>query len=79
MAYFTLQNHTFDLNIVEKSILYEFDLKSIHIDTIVGFTEKKFEYIEGTDKIHAHLGGINITSLVDADLKALHIIPFESS
>lgn len=79
MAYFALNNHTFDLNIVKKNFFYEFDLKSIHVDTASGFTEKKFEYIPGTDKIHAHIGGVNITTLVDANLKALHLIPFESS
>ena len=79
MAFYALQNKTFEVDLVEKGFLYEFDLKSIHIDTATGFTEKKFAYIPGTDKIHAHIGGINATTLVDANLKALHIIPFESS
>ena len=79
MAFYALQNQTFEIDYVEKSLLYEFDLQSIHIDTCTGFTEKRFEYIPGTDKLHAHIGGINATTLVNANLKALHIIPFESS
>ena len=79
MAYFSLQNQTFNIDLVKKNFFYEFDLKDIHVNTATGFTEKKFEYVPGTDKIHAHIGGVNLTTLVDADLKALHIIPFESS
>jgi hypothetical protein len=79
MAYFSLQNHTFDIGLVKKTFFYEFDLKDIHVSTATGFTEKQFAYVPGTDKIHARIGGVNLTTLVDADLKALHVIPFESS
>ena len=79
MAFYALQNQTFEVGIKEKHLLYEFDFERIHINTATGFTEKKFAYIPGTDKIHAHIGGINATTLVDANFKALHVIPFESS
>ena len=79
MAYFTLNNHTFPLNIHEKNILFGFDFTSMHIIEATGFTEKVFEYIPGTDIVHVRIGGVNVSSTIDADLKALNIIPFKSS
>lgn len=48
-AVFGLNNKTFDVGIHDKNILYDFDFNSIHIIEAAGFTEKVFEYIEGTD------------------------------
>jgi len=79
MAYFALNNHTFDLNIHEKNALYSFDFNSMHIIEATGFTEKVFEYIPGTDIVHVRIGGVNVSSTIDADLKALKVIPFKSS
>jgi len=79
IAYFSLNDHTFNTNIKESTYLYKFDMEKITIKKASGFTEKTFEYIPGTDKIHAHLGGIDLETYVDATLDALHFIPFESS
>jgi hypothetical protein len=79
MAYFTLNNHTFDLDIHKSSWLYSFDFNQMHIIEASGFTTKKFEYIPGTDILHIQIGGVNVSSTIDADLKALEIIPFKSS
>ena len=79
MAYFTLNNHTFDLNIHESSWLYTFDFNQMHIIEASGFTTKVFEYIPGTDILHVQIGGVNVSSTIDADLKALSVIPFKSS
>lgn len=49
--------------------MYTFDLFDIHFKEATPATEKKFEYIPGTDKIHAHIGGFNLSALVNADLK----------
>jgi hypothetical protein len=51
----------------------------MHIIEATGFTEKVFEYVPGTDIVHVRIGGVNVSSLIDADLKALTIIPFKSS
>jgi hypothetical protein len=68
------------LNITDNSsYLYKFTLNTLHVDNISGFTDKKVEYIAGTDKIKLSLGGINITTHVDADFEALHFIPFRAN
>jgi hypothetical protein len=51
----------------------------MHIIEASGFTTKIFEYIEGTDILHIQIGGVNVSSTIDADLKALTVIPFKSS
>ena len=79
MAYFTLNNHTFPLNIHAKNALFSFDFTSMHIIEATGFTEKIFEYIPGTDMVHVRIGGVDVSSTIDADLKALNVIPFKSS
>jgi len=79
MAYFALNNHTFDLDIHESNFLYSFDFNSMHIIEASGFTTKVFEYVPGTDIVHVKIGGVNVSTLIDADLKALKLIPFKSS
>lgn len=78
-AYYALNDQTYDLNIVEKSLLYTFTFESIHFNEATAATEKKFEYIPGTDKIHCHIGGFNLSAEVNAEFKALKIIPFKQS
>ena len=78
-AYYALNNQTYDLNIEEKSLLYTFDFDSIHFNEATAATEKKFEYIPGTDKIHCHIGGFDLSALVNAEFKALKVIPFKQS
>lgn len=79
LAYFQLNNQTFDINYEMKSTLYTFDLKSIHLITVSGFTEKSFKYIDGTDKIEVRIGGIDVNMDIDAELHALKYIPFKAS
>ena len=78
-AYYALNNQTYDLGITEKSLLYTFNFESIHFKEATAATEKKFEYIPGTDKIHCHIGGFNLSALVNAEFKALKVIPFKQS
>jgi hypothetical protein len=79
-AYYALNNQTYPLNIVEKQLLNTLTLESIHFNEATAASEKKFEYIAGTNKLHVHIGGFNLSSLVNANL---HIpfkdIPFKSS
>jgi len=79
MAYFALNNKTFNLNITESSLLYKFTLEKLHIIEATGFDQKEFQYINGTDKIHAKVGGVNVSAILDADFEALHFIPFRAS
>merc|ERR1712070_1098196 len=79
MAYFALNGKSFPLNINESGLLYSFSLSNLTILEATGFTEKVFQYIEGTDKIHCRIGGVNVSTVIDADLEALHIIPFKAS
>lgn len=68
------------MNITDNSsYLYKFTLNTLHISKISGFTDKKVEYIAGTDKIKLSLGGINVTTNIDADFEALHFIPFRAN
>jgi hypothetical protein len=79
LSYYMLNNKTIETDIHESSILYTFDLDQVHIDTVTGFTTKKFEPVAGTDKIQVTLGGIDLSMDVDGKLKALHLIPLEST
>ena len=79
LSYYMLNNKTIELDIHESSLLYTFDLKEIHLDTVEGFTTKDFKEIEGTDKIQVHLGGIDVSMDITGSLKALHFIPFDAS
>jgi len=79
MAYFALNNHTFDIDVHASNFLYKFDFNSMHIIEATGFTEKVFEYVPGTDIVHVKIGGVNVSSTIDADLSALKIIPFKGS
>ena len=79
MAYFALNGKSFPLNITESGLLYKFTFKNLTILEASGFTEKVFEYVEGTDKIHCRIAGVNVSTLIDADLEALHFIPFKAS
>jgi len=74
-----LNNKTFDLNLHDSSFLYVLDIKSIHIDTITGFKDIKFEYVEGTDKLHVHMDQIDATIEIDGTFKGLHFIPMDAT
>jgi len=79
LAYFQLNNQTFNVNYTHKTSIYEFDLKTIHIISASGFTEKYMEYIPGTDKVHVRIAGIDLATTVTADLWGLYFIPFKAS
>lgn len=79
MAYFVLNNHTFEINEVISGIGYKLDLESIHIIEAKGFNVKEFSNVPGTDMIHVKIGGVDVTTTVDAELTALYFIPFVAS
>ena len=79
LGYFALNNKTFETNIHESTIFYELDLESIHIETISGFQNIEFEYLEGTDKLHVHMDGIQGSVLLNGSFKGLHFIPLDAS
>jgi hypothetical protein len=79
MAYFALNGKSFPVDVKESGWLYSFTFNNLTVVEATGFTEKVFEYIEGTDKIHCRIGGVNVSTIIDADLEALHFIPFKAS
>jgi len=79
LSYYMLNNKTINTDIHESNILYKFDLDSVHIVEVTGYTTKLFEQIPGTSKVHVQLGGINTTVDVNGSLKALHFIPLDAS
>ena len=79
MAYFVLNNHTFEINEKLSGPGYKLDLESIHIIEAKGFKVKEFQNIPGTDMVHVKVGGVDITTTVDAELDALYFIPFKAS
>jgi len=79
LSYYMLNNKTIETDIHEKSILYTFDLNSIHIDTVSGFKTLIFEEIPDTDKIHVKMAGIDAKIDIDGTLKALHFIPLKAT
>jgi hypothetical protein len=54
-------------------------LNTVHIDEATGFTTKEFKNIEGTDKVHVRIGGVDISIDVDGELDALYFIPLKAS
>jgi len=79
LSYYMLNNKTIETDIHESSLLYKFDLDSIHLDTVDGFTTKVFEEVPGTDKIFCHIGGVNVSMDLNGSLDALHFIPLDAS
>lgn len=59
--------------------MYTLTLNSVKILNTGGFTEKILDYDPKTNNIHIRIAGINLETLVDADFKALNIIPFQST
>lgn len=51
----------------------------MHIVEATGFTTKSFKNIEGTDKVHVTIGGVDISMDVDGELDALYFIPLKAS
>jgi len=78
LAYYALNNQTFDVNETIKGTGYKLVLNSIHVDEATGFTTKVFENIE-EDKIHVRIGGVDISMDVDGELDALYFIPMKAS
>lgn len=79
LGYFLIDNSTLPIDVTKSSLLYSFTFKDIHIVHATGYTIKKFEYLPGTDKIHVAIGGVDLQTTINAELEALHFIPFKAS
>lgn len=79
LAYYVLNNQTIEINETIKGIGYKLELDSVHIIEAKGFTTKIFENVPGTDLVHVKIGGVNISTTVEAELDALYFIPFKAS
>jgi hypothetical protein len=79
LAYYALNNQTFNINETYDGTGYKLVLNDIHVVEATGFTTKVFENIEGTDKIHVRVGGVNISMDVDGELDALYFIPLKAA
>ena len=79
LAYYGLNNQTFNINQTYKGFGYKLVLNDVHIVEATGFTTKSFKNIEGTDKIHVTIGGVDISMDVDGELDALYFIPLKAS
>ena len=79
MAYFAVNNKTIEIDEKISGFGYKLDLESIHIIEAKGFTVKEFSNIPGTDLVHVKVGGVDITTSVNAELDALYFIPFKAS
>lgn len=54
-------------------------VSDIHLNSVTGVTIKKFAYTPGTNQVEVAIGEIDIDMTMDADLSALHFIPFRAS
>lgn len=79
LAYYTLNNRTFDVGLMKKTSLYDFKFNNLIVNEVTGFTEKVFEYVNGTDIVHVKIGGIDLSLHTDAELTALRYIPFKNN
>jgi len=79
LAYYALNNQTFNVNETIKGTGYKLVLNDVHIVEATGFTTKLFKNIEGTDKVHVTIGGVDISMDVDGELDALYFIPLKAS
>ena len=78
-AYFGLDHRVFNSTLKSHNWFYSFELNSVTIVQASGFTEKILDYVPGTNNIHVRIAGIDLQTLVDAEFKALKVIPFEST
>lgn len=79
LTQYKLTNQTFDVGIEKKTYLYDFKFKEFTINEVSGFTEKSFEYVNGTDVVHVKVGGVDVVLHTDAQLTALKFIPFNNT
>merc|ERR1719454_2590589 len=79
MAYYALNNQTFNVNQTYKGTGYKLTLNTVHVVEAAGFTTKEFKNIEGTDKVHVTIGGVDISMDVDGELDALYFIPLKAA
>ena len=66
LTQYKLTNQTFDVGIEKKTYLYDFKFKEFTINEVSGFTEKSFEYVNGTDVVHVKVGGVDVVLHTDA-------------
>jgi len=78
-AYFGLDGAVFNSTLEDDSWFYTFILNNVTIVQANGFTEKILDYDEGTNNFHVRVAGINLETLVNAEFKALNVIPFVST
>jgi hypothetical protein len=66
---------TLNMSVDQKAWTYEFMLSHVTVDKIAGPSQKSFRQIPGTKRIDVSLRGIDINATMDAELKALRIVP----
>ena len=66
---------TFNMTVDQKTWYYEFSLNHVTANKIAGPTVKSFTQVPGTKKVDIHLSGLDINATMDAELKALRILP----
>ena len=64
LAYYALNNQTFNVNETYSGTGYKLELNSVHLIEATGFTTKVFENVE-EDKIHVKIGGVDLSMDVD--------------
>lgn len=79
LSYYMLNNKTFNVDYHSKSFFYDLNLDSMHINTVEGFTTKKFEMMPGTDKLNCKLGGIDADLDLNGSLELLKFIPMSAT
>jgi hypothetical protein len=79
LAYFALNNQTFNINETYSGTGYKLVLNDVHIVEATGFTTKSFENIPETDKVHVTVGGVDVSMDIDGELDALYFIPLKAS
>jgi hypothetical protein len=79
LAYFVLNNSTFNISETISGCGYKLDVESLHIIEASGFTVKEFTNVPGTNQLHVKIGGVDVSTLLNAELTALYFIPFKTS
>lgn len=81
LAYYKVDNATFNPDYHSGGMLYTLDLQSIHVNSYSQNFEKVFEMIPkfDNDQLHLRFSGIDLDLEVNGGVKVLHFIPLTAS
>ena len=72
---YLIDGKTIEVNYTDSTFLYSAHIENITISNFVFSSLPKIKYIPGTDTCDINFSGINVETIIHAEISALHFIP----